>query len=179
MTYSIDRAFNHRGGKSKEAFGHIGDVKLEAVAKGKNVVFLLDGKELPEISARYLLEFSLQSLQDAYAGSNNAAEAVAAFEKKRDALTDGTIGVRTGGGGADEWTTVARAFVKKSLKAKLGGDAYKTRSEADDFASYVDKIVDKNRENDKFKSTVDAEVDRRQREREEKAKIAAAVELDI
>ncbi len=105
MTYTVNRSYAHK------AHGDIGAVAL--VVDGDK--WSLDGKELPASSVEYLLTFALQSLQDAYAGSATAAEAIGAFEGKRDKLIAGTIGVRTGGGGVDESTLVARMIVRKAF----------------------------------------------------------------
>lgn len=110
MTYTINRSYAHK------AHGTIGSVTLTA----PDGDYTLDGKKLPPQSVEYLLGFALQSLQDAYAGSANAAEAIGAFEGKRDKLIDGTIGTRSGGVGVDEFTAVARSIVRGAVKAKVG-----------------------------------------------------------
>jgi len=104
------RDFAHR------TYGAIGSVELAAMVGD----IKLDGQVLPDTSVEYLLNFALQSLQDAYAGAKDAKEAQALWAKKRDALIAGTIGVRTGGAGVDEATAVARIIVRQYAKAKLG-----------------------------------------------------------
>lgn len=104
---NVERIFSHR------THGRIGHVEL-VVDKGK---WTLDGQELPAASVEYLLRFSLQSLQDAYAGADNAAEATAAWEKKRDALIAGTIGVRSGSGGEEPHMPFVRRLIRQALGA--------------------------------------------------------------
>jgi len=102
MSYSINRAFVSR------SFGDIGKVTFTA-PKGD---YAIDGKVLPEASVMHLLTFALQTLQDAYAGAKDAAEAKGAFDGKLDKLLAGTIGTRgAGGAGVDERGKVARIIV--------------------------------------------------------------------
>lgn len=111
----INRNYAHR------THGQIGSVTFE-YPKG---AFKLDGKELPEASVAHLMTFALQTLQDAYAGADDLAECIGAFEGKRDKLLAGTLGTRTGGTGIDERTYVIRLIVRTSLKAKLNAGGKK------------------------------------------------------
>jgi hypothetical protein len=152
-------------------FGEIGRVVLEADVK----VVKLNGKPIPEGSVEYLLNFALQSLQDAYAGAENADEAKANFAKRFERLIEGKIGVREGGGVSEE-TRVARTIVRAKLKAKLDKAEYEAKYKDDDEA--VDAVFAKNKE--KLQPFVDARLEELRKERERKAKMAKAVdELDI
>lgn len=111
----VNRVFNHR------TYGRIGAVEL-TVDKGK---WTLDGKELPERSIEYLMNFALQSLQDAYAGADSLTDAQAAFEKKRDAIIAGTIGLRSASTSEEPHMPFVRAIIRKAL-----GDANKAKYEA-------------------------------------------------
>lgn len=111
MSYIINRAFVSR------SFGDIGKVTLTA----PDGDYAIDGKALPESSVAHLLTFALQTLQDAYAGAKDAAEAQGAFNGKLDKLLAGTIGTRTGGGGGvTERDKVARIIVGDWFRSAYG-----------------------------------------------------------
>ena len=150
----------------------IGAVVLSA-PKGK---WALDGQELSQASVEYLMTFALQSLQDAYAGADTLAEAKAAFAKKLDAVKNGTIGVRTGGGGTDPLTAMMRQIARSDLKAALiaSGKGTKGFTAMDKAAQaeILDKVIAKDPE--RYEKGAKAEL----RARAEAAKKAAdAVDL--
>lgn len=139
--YNVTRDFAHR------TYGAIGSVRLTA---GIGEVEL-NGKTIPGRSVEYLLTFALQSLQDAYAGADNADEAKARFDKKLAAIIDGTIGVRgNGGGGVSELTKVCRSVAREMLRAAFA----KAGKKYGDFTSLpaaeqnekLDAIIEKHRE---------------------------------
>lgn len=74
-------------------FGSIGSVELTVPDTG----WVLNGKPLSDAAVRHLATFSLQSLQDAYAGAKEPADAVGNWGKKLDRIMAGTIGTREGG----------------------------------------------------------------------------------
>jgi hypothetical protein len=172
MTYEVERAFAHR------EHGDIGTAKLAIDAKGK---WSLDGKELPDSSVEYLMTFALQSLQDAYAGCKTPDECKGAFEGKRDKIIEGTIGMRTGGAGVDEFTTVARMIVRKAFK-----DNNPAKSDAREAFMALD-AADQNAKLDEwfaanekaFRPVVEEEVAKRKAERENRAKLAKATSFNI
>lgn len=131
--YTINRAFVSR------SFGDIGKVTLTA-PKGD---YTIDGKALPESSVHHLLTFALQTLQDAYAGAKDAAEAQGAFNGKLDKLLAGTIGTRSSGGGVTERDKVARIIVGDWFRgAYPKGTAERAKyDEADGSGKYA--ILDK------------------------------------
>lgn len=102
----IARTFDHK------QHGRIGVVNMEAAVAYVSI----DGKELPIQSVEYLLTFALQNLQDAYAGADNAEEAVARWQKKLDRLIEGSIGVREAGDGASALTKAIRGVVGDMLR---------------------------------------------------------------
>lgn len=126
----VKRMYEHK------TFGAIGAVTL-AVDGGK---WLMDGRELSPSSVEHLMTFALQTLQDAYAGAKTEAEAKAAFEKKRDRLLAGEIGVRTGGG-TDDVTKVWRSVAKAVLR-RVAPDKWKEWKDDD---AKLDAFVEKNR----------------------------------
>lgn len=138
--YNVTRDFAHR------TYGEIGTVRLTA---GIGEVEL-NGKTIPGRSVEYLLTFALQSLQDAYAGADNADEAKARFDKKLAAIVDGTIGVRSGGGGVSELTKVCRSVAREMLRAAFA----KAGKKYGDFTALsvaeqnekLDAIIEKHRE---------------------------------
>lgn len=158
------REFNHK------TFGAIGRVVLDADVKSVK----LNGKDLPAGSIEYLLNFALQSLQDAYAGAKNEAEAQGAFNTKLDRLVSGTIGVRLGGGNSvDEATKVARQITKAAFKFKLDKDAFDALTD-----DRLDELFEKNEA--KLRPMVDARLAELTKERERKAKLAkASGELEL
>lgn len=171
MTYTINRSYVHR------TYGTIGSVELIA-PDGK---YVLNGKELPPQSVEHLLTFALQTLQDAYAGSDNADEAVGAFNGKLDKIIAGTIGTRSGGGGVDEFTSVARSVVRSAVKAKLGAKSpqWATFTGLDD-ADQNDKLDEWFTANESvFRPAVEAKIAERKAERERKAKLAGKVEFTL
>lgn len=161
---SIVREFNHR------TYGAIGRVVLEADVK----VLKVNGKPVPDSSVEYLLTFALQSLQDAYAGAKNEAEAKGAFEGKLAKLMEGSIGVRTGGSGVSEETRVARQIVATMLRTKYASTWEEVKDLDDDAKNErLDAIFAKNEE--KLRPAVDARLEELRKERERKAKLAKNV----
>ncbi len=165
----ITRNYSHK------AHGLIGTVTLTA----PDGPYALDGQALDAASITHLLTFALQTLQDAYAGSETADEAKAAWAKKRAKLLDGTIGTRTGGDGADEFTTIARQLVRVGYKAALGAKSsewatFTGLSDSDQNAK-LDELFGKNET--AFRPQVDAKIAANKAERERKAKIAATFTL--
>lgn len=167
----INRTFTHR------TFGEIGSAAL--VANVTDVT--LDGKVLPEASVEYLLHFALQSLQDAYAGAKTDAEAKAAWEKKRDALLAGTVGVRGGGDGVTEEVRVQRMITRNMFKAKVGGKSPEwatfTGLSDDEQNAKLDAWYEANAK--ALGTAVEEELKRREAARKAKAKLAGAVEFAL
>lgn len=167
----INRSFSHR------KFGAIGTVAL--VIDGDK--WLLDGKELPEASRVYLATFALQSLQDAYAGAEDADGAITAWTVKRDKLIEGTIGTRGTGDGADERTRVARSVVRRAVKAKFGAKSpeWATFTGLDD-AEQNAKLDGWFTANEKaFGPEVDAEMTRRAESAKAKGALAGKVSIEL
>lgn len=165
MEYNVKREFAHK------THGAIGAVHLTAQVDKVTV----DGKELPGKSVEYLLNFALQSLQDAYAGAKTEAEAKSMFAKRLENVIAGTIGQRVGGGGQSEEVRVAIQITKAILKAKLTEEAFAKYKDSDDE---VLAAFEKNK--DKLQPLVDTRLKELQKERERKAKLAASAgELDL
>lgn len=74
-------------------YGEIGAVTLTVPDEG----WSLDGHPLDANSIGHLAMFALQTLQDAYASSKNADEAIGAWTKKYEKLLAGEIGIRAVG----------------------------------------------------------------------------------
>lgn len=162
----IIRNFTHR------TFGAVGTATLSADVSGAT----LDGKPLPDASVEYLLNFALQSLQDAYAGAKTEAEAKAMWAKKRDALIAGTIGVRGTGAGVSEETKVQRMVARTALKAALGAKSPKweafTGKPETEQAEILDKVFADNAA--KLGVAVKTELARRA-----EARKGIAIEVDV
>jgi len=163
MEYNVKREFAHK------THGQIGQVHLTADVTKVTIA----GKEIPSKSVEYLLNFALQSLQDAYAGAKNEGEARGMFEKKLAALVEGTIGLRTGTSVSEE-TRVAISVTRAILKANLTAEAFAKYKDDDDA---VLAAFEKNR--DKVQPHVDARIAELRKERERKAKLAKGFALDI
>lgn len=182
--FNIARVFAKRETAKSDWAGRIGAVTL--VADINEVT--IDGKAVPEASVNYLLNFSLQSLQDAYAGAESLDEAMGSWEKKLTALVDGTIGVRGSGGGMSDEER-AELYVAESIYAtKFGKDTEKGKAfrelKDDDKAEFLVDIVAKLREQlpdfaDRVAKRVEHVVEMRRRRAEEKASAAAAPALDL
>jgi hypothetical protein len=173
----INRSYDHRGGKTKTPFGHIGDVKFET-PKGK---YLLNGHELPESSIAHLMDFALQTLQDAYAGSLSRDEALGDFNKKLDKILNGTLGTRSGGDGADERTRVMRSVVHLAAKARFGSKSaeWATFTGLDDEArnAKYESWYEANKA--AFDPSIDEEMERRAAKRTANATLAKAVTFEM
>lgn len=184
MQHLVNRVFVKRETEKSNWSGRIGAVELVADIASMSV----NGNALPTASIDYLLNFSLQSLQDAYAGADDLAEATANWEKKLNALIEGTIGVRAGGSGMTDEER-AELYVAEAIYAgKYGkgtekGDAFRALKD-DDKTEFLVEVAGKLREQlADFKERVAARVahvvELRKKRAEEKAAIAAMGELDI
>lgn len=179
MVHKVARLFEKRETEKSGWGGRIGHVEL--VVDGKK--WTLDGNELPDASIHYLLNFALQSLQDAYAGADGLKDATARWEAKRAALIEGTVGASGGGGVSDE-TTAQRYVMKKAFLSRAtdeAKEAFKDLEPAEQNAK-LDALFAKNA--DKLAKAVAerlaAMAEERKRRAAEKAKIAATdIELDI
>lgn len=168
MQYTVERAYSHK------KFGAIGKVRLEVEATSVT----LDGTALPPKSVEYLLTFALQSLQDAYAGSETTDEAIADFGKKYEKLIAGEIGTRSGGGVSDE-VRVARRIMRGLFKAKAPKtiwEAFLALEEAEQTAK-IDQLVAKNAA--AITPLVKEELERLAKERAQKAKLGNSVTIDL
>lgn len=87
----IDRTFQHA------KYGKLGHIKLTAPNEGWSLETDEDLFELDANAVAHLLNFSLQTFQDAYAGAKDETSARAAFEKKLNRAVQGLIGVRASG----------------------------------------------------------------------------------
>lgn len=177
------RLYEKRATEKSTWNGRIGQAELKFESKS-DIVVTLDGKELPSASIDHLLNFALQTLQDAYAGAQSLAEAEASFESKRTKLYEGTIGTR-GGAGASEETVVQRLVAKEAYMASAKvSDADKKAlaakvkdGEADDF---LDDLWANNAEKLAGRFTVKmAEREAARKRRAEEKAAMAKVELDL
>lgn len=115
--HTITRTYAKRETSKSDWSGNIGEVVLTL---GDDGTMTLDGTKLGDAAMRHLLNFALQTLQDAYAGAKSLDEAQGNFAKKRAALLEGTIGVRGSGDGESEATRIARKLVLAEFKLGLG-----------------------------------------------------------
>lgn len=172
----VIRNYVKRESEKSDWHGEVGSATFEIT--GKDLKFTLDGKELGEDSARHLMNFALQTLQDAYAGAKSLDEAKGSFAKKRDAIIAGTLGVRGSGEGVSERKHVERRITIANIKVALKSDAAKLASfEAlDDDAknAKADEVYAKNAA--KLSPKVDAELARLA---EMRAAKKAAIEADL
>lgn len=142
MAHKVARLFEKRETEKSGWGGRIGHAEL--AADGKK--WTLDGKELPDASITYLMNFALQSLQDAYAGAESLSDAKARWQAKYDALVDGTVGARGSGGGVSDETTAQRYVMKRAYFAQVD-DAKKAAfkdMEPADQADLLDRLFAKN-----------------------------------
>lgn len=180
MEYLVNRVFSKRETEKSNWSGRIGSVEMSAGITGISI----NGKELPEASINYLLNFSLQSLQDAYAGAEDLTEATANWEKKLAALLDGTIGVRSGGGGMSDEERAELYVAEQATRAKLTADEWKALSDEAKVAR-VEANVAKLKEHraewfaEKVAERVAHIVEQRKRRAAEKAEMAALGDVDL
>lgn len=129
MKTLIDRVYethNH----SKLGSGRIGVVALECNISDVT----LNGKPVAERGVHHLLNFALQSLQDAYAGATDMADAIERHRAKLARIVAGTIGVRESGAGEPAIARYIRAECRRVLSAIAKADYKKLAPEArDDF----------------------------------------------
>lgn len=171
MEYAIERKFAHR------THGDIASVSLTAEVTSLKV----NGKDVPAASVEYLLTFALQSLQDAYAGADSAANAKALFDKKLEKLIAGEIGVRGTGDGVSEQVKVARSITKAMAKKNMGDKSeawakFTGLSDADQNAK-LDEWYEANKAG--LEPFVKEELDRREKARKAKAALANSVSFEL
>lgn len=105
----INRTYSHK------RFGEIGSVVL-VTPDGD---WSLNGTVLPAGSVEHLANFALQTLQDAYAGSENTEDAIDAFNGKLGRIIEGSIGVRgEGAEPADPVSTEAARIAREWWKSR-------------------------------------------------------------
>lgn len=171
MEYAIERKFAHR------THGDIATVTLTADVANVKV----NGTEVPAASVEYLLTFALQSLQDAYAGADNSANAKAMFEKKLAKLIAGDIGARGTSDGVSEAVKVARSITKAMAKKNMGDKSeawakFTGLSDADQNAK-LDEWYEANKAG--LEPFVKEELDRREKARKAKAALASSVSFEL
>lgn len=182
---TVARTFEKRETAKNAWNGRIGHAELIMSAKGGELNVTLNGKVLAQSMIDYLMTYSLQSLQDSYAGAENLTEATASFEKRLDAIQSGTIGVRSGSGASEE-TIVKRMVAKAAFMASAKAtDAEKEafgKLSDDEQNAKLDGIFAKNSE--KLSAAVEKKISERsvmreKRAEEKRATAALAGDLDI
>lgn len=134
-----------------------------------------------EMVERLAIHGLQQKVADAASGATTADEANASMSKARDAILAGEWTQRTGGGGVDEETAVARSIVKASLKANWGAKSEKwaefTGLSDTEQAERLDTVRADNAE--LFQPAIDAKLADRARERADKAALSKKVTINI
>lgn len=176
--FNIIRIYSKRETERSSWSGRIGDCNLQLNVEGP---VLLNGQTIPASSVEYLLNFALQSMQDAYAGADSLSAAIGAFEKKRDAIITGTLGARGYGDGVSHFQTIARRIVRGLFKAKYGAKSaewaeFTALSDAQQNATLDGKYM---ANEEKLEPVVRAEVARLAEEARAKAAITAGVDVDL
>ena len=119
----IKRSYDHRGGKTNIAFGHIADMVFTA----PDGEYKFDGLPIHPRGVEHLMNFCLQTLQDVYAGATDKADAIAKFATKYDRIVAGTIGA--GGGGVSTLESEVFRMANIAFKVSQGKDAHKALAE--------------------------------------------------
>lgn len=170
----ISRTFTHR------KFGEIGTATL-IVPDGD---WTLDGKVLPIGSVEHLATFALQTLQDAYAGSETEDEAKANWQKKLTRLMDGTLGTRGGEGLNDVKSLAIYRLCVATFDAeekKRFNKAFDTQSarvrKALEISSFDEEIIAA--EIEKIETEREAKIAAENARRETVAKLAGKVKIDF
>ena len=174
MAHLYSHVFEKRETEKATWHGRVGHA--EFVIDGNK--WMMDGKELPEVSVRYLIEYGIrQNLTDAYANGSDLEDGRARWQARYDALVNGTIGVRGSGGGVSDETTAQRYVMKRAYLAQVD-DAKKAafkNMEPADQADLLDRLFAKNAA--KLATEMEAE---RKRRAAERAKLAGmGVDLDL
>lgn len=148
----ISRVYTKRETEKSNWSGRIGAVTLaidpaiveddNGQATGIDLVFTLDGKELPLNSVEHLLTFALQSLQDAYAGAESLDEAIGAWEKKRNRLYEGTLGTRDGSGGEEPYMRLVRDIIRTKMSDEKKAEYKAMKGDGDARKDFLDAIFD-------------------------------------
>ncbi len=119
-SFTVSRSYDRKnasGGKDR-----IGIAEFLIESKS-DVIMMLNGQELSPASIDHLMTFALQTLQDAYAGAEDEADAKGRFEAKLARILDGTIGTRSGGGsGVDPVVAEIRNLIRADIKKAIGDD---------------------------------------------------------
>lgn len=135
-----------------------GTVHAPTTFKIHDGVWFLDGKELPKSSREYLMLFSLQSLQDAYAGAEDLDDAQARLEKKYTRLVNGEIGTREASGTTSDETDAQRHVARRIFFAQFekGSDEYKAYKSADTKGRFaiLDDVAEQMLEDEDFQREV-------------------------
>lgn len=144
----------------------------------------------PELLARALLHGLTQKVADAASGAAKdlgddkdaiATATGAMMQKAVDALVAGDWGKTRGANGVDEFTTVARQIMRQSAKAKFGAKSAQwatfTGLGDDEQASKLDAWFQANAE--ALTPSVNAKIEQRAAERKAKAKLGAAITIDL
>lgn len=172
MLYTIARTFEKKR-QGSNVQGRIGNATLRVdIAECR-----LNGEELPRSSIEHLLNFSLQTLQDAYAGAETLTDAVDAFEAKLGKLIGGTLGAR--GEGVDSFTKVARQVVRAILKKNSSEEKFKAFTDLDarEQTERLDAIFATNEE--RLRPVVETEIEKRKAAAEEAKKLADGMEIAL
>jgi len=143
----------------------------------------------PDIVARLVIHGATQKVADAASGAAKLVSDEVTIEqateslmtKARDALVAGEWSQRSGGGGVDEETRIARIVVRNAIKAKFGSKSpewakFTGLSDAEQIAK-LDEIRAANA--DAFQPAIEAELERRRKAAAEKAKLAKGLDIAI
>lgn len=140
----VNRVYTKRETAKSAWSGRVGSVELAFTSKSE-IVVTLDGKELPDVSVQHLVNFALQTLQDAYAGADDLAEAQANWEKKRAKLYDGTIGTRGEGSAMTDEERAELHVAELAYRRKYGKDSDEGKAFAalEDTTEFLEGIAEK------------------------------------
>ena len=170
---SVSRTFVHR------THGTVCDTLAFTAPAGE---YVLDGQPLEDDAVQFLLNFALQTFQDAYAGADSLDECQKAFSTKLDRVKANEMGTR--GAGVDPITTEIRilvyAAIRKSKDAKTKKVYEKLKvMKSDARADALDAIFAKQSDDGKAAITAKAESEHARKEEVRKAKNAAMADLGV
>lgn len=172
---TIARVYTKRATTKSDWDGRVGDATL-VVPDGE---FTLNDTPLPARAIEHLMNFALQTLQDAYAGAKSLDEARGNFGKKLAKILDGTIGVRTSGGSE----SAIDRFIRQVVRSKLGAENKKKydaipSDEQDKRAEFLDALFEGLSEESQAKVTDAANILLERHLADVAAKKAAAADID-
>lgn len=171
---NVNRAFDKRASKD----GTVSAYRIGTIESTWEIgAVTINGAEISSRGVEHLLNFAFQSLQDAYAGSENETDAVAAWGDKLNRIINGTIGARVAGSGQSALMREVFSLIGANLRENNKTE-WKAMSD-DDKAATIEAKYEALSDDVKAKVTelAQTELDRKRAEAEARANALGAAKL--